>query len=288
MLDKMDLSLSLSDTAFKHIRRYLRQRLYQLEKLAFDTKIPTIIIFEGWETAGKGETIQEITRRFDPRGFKTYASTPPRTLETKMPWLWRFWLKIPRYGEMAIFDGSWYRRVLAGRIEEEKPLSFNGRSVYDDINDFERLLATDGTIFVKLWLHISPEEQLRRFIKLTKDPAHAWRVTAKEWGQHRRYDEYLAAAEEMIAQTNTPHAPWAAIPATDQNYRVYSVARAIISRLEQVLDVSPTPWLTLEDLEEAAAVSQRKKVKKKKKKREKKEKKRDKKAKKKDKQKAEA
>lgn len=266
MLDTLDLSLSLSDTAFKHVRRFLQQRLYQLEKLAFDTKVPTIIIFEGWETAGKGSTIQEMTSQLDPRGFKTYSITPPRTLETKMPWLWRFWLKIPRYGEMAVFDNSWYRRVLVERIKNEKPMSLNGRSVYDDINDFERLLADDGTIFIKLWLHISPEEQLRRFIRLTKDPAQAWQVTAEEWEQHRRYDDYLAAAEEMLAKTNTSHAPWSAIPATDQHYRFYAVYRAIINRLEAVLDVTPTPWLSLDDLEEAAAVSQKKKDKKKKKK----------------------
>ena len=264
MLDTVDLSLSLSDTAFKHIHRFLQQRLYQLEKLAFDTKVPTIIVFEGWEISGKGETIQEITGQLDPRGFKTYSTTPPRTLETKMPWLWRFWLKIPRYGEMAAFDRSWYRRVLAERIKNEKSIALNGRSVYDDINDFERLLADDGTIFIKLWLHISPEEQLRRFIKLTKDPTQAWRVTAEEWEQHRRYDDYLAAAEEMIANTNTPHAPWSAIPATDENYRFYAVAKAIINRLEAVLDVTPTPWLSREDLEEVAAISQKKKEKKKK------------------------
>lgn len=252
MLNDVDLSLSLSDKAFKHIRRFQRQRIYELEKIAFDSKSPTVILFEGWDSAGKGATIQELTQRLDPRGFKVYAITAPRTHETRLPWLWRFWLKTPRYGEMAIFDRSWYRRVTIGRVQE-LPANMEWQSVFKEINDFERLLADDGVTFIKLWLHISEAEQLRRFIKLRQDPEDFWQVTEAYWERHRRYDEYLSAAREMLTATHTPQAPWFVVPATDPNYRSYMVFRIIINTLEKSLGLTLTRWDSLEALEAAAA-----------------------------------
>jgi polyphosphate kinase 2 (PPK2 family) len=251
MLSDVDLSLSLSHKAFKSIRRFQRQRLYELEKIAFDNKSPTVILFEGWDAAGKGTTIQELTRRLDPRGFKVYAITAPRTHETRLPWLWRFWLKTPRYGEMAIFDRSWYRQVTIGRVQE-LPTKMDWSAVFKEINDFERLLAEDGVTFIKFWLHISKEEQLRRFIKLRQDPEDFWQVTEAYWERHRRYDDYLAAAQDMVTVTHTSHAPWFIVPATDVNYRNYMVSKTIINALEKSVGVSETKWADLAELEAAA------------------------------------
>lgn len=252
MLDEVDLSLSLSKRAFKHARRWQRQRLYDLEKMAFDAGLPTAIVFEGWDAAGKGTTIRQLTRRLDPRGFVVHSIQAPRTHETKMPWLWRFWMKIPSYGQMAIFDRSWYGRVTIERVEGLTPIPDWIRA-YEEINEFERTLADDGMIFVKFWLHIAKEEQLRRFIDITNDPDRAWQVTAEDWERHRKYDEYRAAVEDMLANTHTAHASWTVVPATDMYYRMYHVFKVIIDTLEKALDVEPTEWQSLEDLEAAAA-----------------------------------
>ena len=258
MLNDVDLSLSLSDTAYKYIRGYQQQRLYELEKAAFDKKVPTVIIFEGWDAAGKGSTIQEMTQQLDPRGFKVYNITAPRTHETKLPWLWRFWLKTPRYGEMAIFDRSWYRRVTIERIEGKLAVN-SWQDVYSEINDFEKLLADDGVVFIKLWLHISEEHQLRRYIQLRQDPEQFWQITEAYWQRHRQYKEYFKATEIMLEQTSTTYAPWSIIPANDDNYRIYTAFKVIINRLEQALDLSPTQWLDLADLEKVAAHTRKKK-----------------------------
>lgn len=251
MLDQVDLSRSLSKKAFAEGLRFERKRLYDLEKMAFDAGLPSIIVFEGWDASGKGTTITELTRRLDPRGFKTYAIQAPRTDEMKMPWLRRFWMKIPRYGQMVIFDRSWYGRVLVERVEDLTPIPDWIRA-YEEINEFEQTLADDGCIFIKFWLHISRKEQLRRFMLLSKDRAKAWQVSAEDWENHRKYDEYLAAVQDMLANTHTDHAPWAVVPATDKNYRQYAVLKVVIETLEHALDVESTDWPTVDELETGA------------------------------------
>ena len=165
MLEKIDLSRELAEAQYEQLIPQLQRRLYDLEKACWDAKIPTIIVFEGWDAAGKGTSINLLTSRLDPRGFKLYPIQAPRTYETHLPWLWRFWLKIPNYGEMAIFDRSWYGRVLVERVEGLTPMSEWSKG-YRDIVDFERTLADDGCLIVKFFLHISQEEQKRRFKKL--------------------------------------------------------------------------------------------------------------------------
>jgi AMP-polyphosphate phosphotransferase len=254
LLEQTDLSLSLSKAAYKQVERLQQQRLYDLEKAIFDRKLPVIILYEGWDAAGKGTTIRALTQRLDPRGFKTYAIQAPRTEERRMPWLWRFWMKIPRHGQMAIYDRSWYGRVLVERVENLTPIPDWIRA-YEEINEFERTLADDGTIFIKFWLHISREEQLRRFIQISQDKANAWQVTAEDWEHHRKYDEYLAAVDDMLDNTHTSYAPWTVVPATDRYYRLYFVFRVIITALEREIGLTPTVWQTLEELESQAAAA---------------------------------
>ncbi len=153
----------------------------------------------------------------DARGYKVLATQAPRTHEMQKPWLWRFWMNLPRYGQIAIFDRSWYGRVLVERVRGLTPMP-EWIAAYEEINQFERTLADDGTIFLKFWLHISRREQLRRFMLLTQEPATAWQVTAEDWENHRLYDEYVAAVRDMLASTNKPCAPWAVVDATDREY----------------------------------------------------------------------
>ena len=154
MLEKVDLAKKLSKKEYKARLPYLRRRLYDLQKTCWDELIPSVILFEGWDAAGKGTSINLLTQRLDPRGFKLCAIQAARTFETHMPWLWRFWLKLPNYGEMAIFDRSWYGRVLVERVEDfaEK---HEWQRAYNEINEFEHMLVDDGMKLVKIFLHIS-------------------------------------------------------------------------------------------------------------------------------------
>ena len=251
MLDQLDLTLTLSKKAYKPIHALQMARLLELERLIYERKRPVIIVFEGWDAAGKGTTIRALTERLDPRGFKVLPTNAPRTHERQKPWLWRFWMQLPRHGQIAIFDRSWYGRVLIERVEGLTPIPDWIRA-YEEINGFERTLADDQTIFVKYWLHISKAEQLRRFLYLSQQPELAWQVAAEDWEHHRKYDEYLAAVQDMLANTNTAVAPWAIIPATDAHYRTYEVFRTLIERLENALAVEPMTWPDLDKLEKQA------------------------------------
>ncbi len=251
LLKDVDLSPRLSKRAYKMMRRRLRQRLYEVEQAAFEARLPSIIIFEGWDAAGKGTSIRELTTRLDPRGFKVLSTQAPRTHETRMPWLWRFWMNIPRRGQMAIFDRSWYGRVLVERVERFTPIPEWIRA-YEEINNFERTLAADGVVFVKFWLHMTRQEQLRRFIVLHHNPHTAWQVAAEDWEHHRKYTEYEAAVNDMLASTHTPHAPWTVTPAHDACYRSYLVYQTVIMALEKALGRPPTAWPPLKELEKEA------------------------------------
>ena len=196
MLENINLKRKLSREDYKQALPVLQQRLYDLEKACWDHGVPTIIVFEGWDASGKGTAIAALTQRLDPRGFKLYPITAPRTYEQQRPWLWRFWLRVPNRGEMVIFDRSWYFSVLEQRVEQtisEKAW----RSAYRDIVDFERMLADDGAVILKFFLHISKKEQKARFRAIEADRLEAWRVTAADWGRHKKYDRYVAVAEEM-------------------------------------------------------------------------------------------
>jgi polyphosphate kinase 2 (PPK2 family) len=262
MLEKVDLTQKLSKEEYKRALPYLQRRLYDLQKACWDHNVPSILVFEGWDAAGKGSTISTLTSRLDPRGFKLYPIQAARTYELNHPWLWRFWLKIPARGEMAIFDRSWYGRVLVERVEELAPES-EWRKAYRDITEFERMLADDGTIILKFWLHISKEEQKRRFKMLEKDPLESWHVTPEDWEHHRKYDRYLVAVEEMLERTDTEWGPWIIVEATCRWFARKKVYDTIILTLERQLgkDAPPLPedsgWVSEEDEDNGEAVHPR-------------------------------
>jgi len=234
MLEKIDLDKKLSKKDYKTRMPHLRGRLYDLQKACWDAGVPSTILFEGWDAAGKGTAINALTQRLEPRGFKLYPIQAPRTYETHMPWLWRFWLKLPNYGQMAIFDRSWYGRVLVERVEGFTP-EVLWRRAYRDILDFERTIEDDGCVVIKFWLHISNQEQRRRFKQLEKDPLTAWHVQPEDWDHHRKYDEYLVAVEEMLERTETEWAPWTIIEATDRRWTHVKIFETIIFQLEDTL-----------------------------------------------------
>lgn len=241
MLEQADLDQALSKEEYQRRLPQLQQRLYDLEHALFTANIPTLLVFEGWAAAGKGGAINTLTERLDPRGFRVVPVTPPRTYETRYPWMWRFWQKIPAYGQIAIFDQSWYRRVLIERINKVIRKR-QWQEAFQDIAEFEEMLAADGAVIVKFWLHISKKEQARRFKKLLKDKLTAWQVTEEDAAQHANYARYVKAVEEMLVRTDAPHAPWVIVPATDRYFARLTLFETIIRTLENRLgDQAPPP-----------------------------------------------
>jgi len=234
MLDKLDLDQSINKKTFSRIAPVLTERLYSLQKASWDAHIPVIILFEGWDAAGKGTSIQRLTSPLDPRGYKLYPIRAARTYEKKHPWLWRFWLKIPASGEWAIFDRSWYGRVLVERVEKLVPEA-DWRRGYRDIIDFERTLADDNTLIIKFFLHISKQEQKRRFNKLAKDPLTAWHVTPEDWDHHEHYEDWYVAYEEAFERTESEWAPWTIVEATDRRFTWVKIYQTVIHALEEKL-----------------------------------------------------
>jgi polyphosphate kinase 2 (PPK2 family) len=240
MLEQIDLTKTLSKEEYKKRLPYLHNRLYDLQKACWDGGIPSVILFEGWDASGKGTSINLLTQRLDPRGFKLYPIQAPRTFEMHLPWLYRFWLKLPNYGQMAIFDRSWYGRVLVERVEELISKE-EWSEAYQDIVDFERAIADDRYIVIKFFLHISKKEQKRRFKKLEQDPLESWRVQSEDWEHHRKYDEYAETIEEMLAQTETEWAPWTIVEATDRHWTRVKIFETIMRRLEEALRARGKP-----------------------------------------------
>jgi polyphosphate kinase 2 (PPK2 family) len=234
MLEKIDLGKEMKRQDWKAEQPEFQRRLYDLQKAAFDNGMPVIILFEGWDASGKGTTINLLTQRLDPRGFQVWPIRAGRTYEKNRPWLWRFWLKLPERGQIAIFDRSWYGRVLVERVENLVPEE-EWQKAYRDITEFERMLADDGHTIIKFWFHISRKEQRRRFKMLEKDPLQSWHIQPEDWEHHRKYDGYLHAVEEMLERTEAEWAPWTIIEATDQYYTWHTAFSTIVNSLEAAL-----------------------------------------------------
>jgi polyphosphate kinase 2 (PPK2 family) len=240
VLENVNLDKKLAREEYKRFEPALQERLYHLEKACWDHGVPSVIVFEGWDASGKGTTIAALTQRLDPRGFKLYPIAAARTYEQQLPWLWRFWLKVPNRGEMVIFDHSWYRRVLHERVDNTVPEKL-WKDAYRDIVEFERMLADDGTVFVKFFLHISRKEQKRRFQAIEADPLEAWRVTDADWNRNKDYDHFLAATEEMLELTESEFAPWTVVEATSKWYARKKVFETVIGAIEARLGPNAPP-----------------------------------------------
>ncbi len=252
MLEKIDLNKKLSKKEYKAQLPKLQRSLYELQHAAWKSGVPSIILFEGWDAAGKGTTINTLTQRLDPRGFKLHPIRAARTFENMHPWLWRFWLKLPNYDEMAIFDRSWYGRVLVERVEGLTPKR-EWQKAYRDIVDFEQTIADDGYVIIKFWLHISKKEQKRRFKLLEKDSLKSFQVTEEDWDHHRNYEKYLLAVEKMLERTDTEWAPWTIVEATNRWWARTKVFRTIIDALsERLNEIGKLPTIFEDEDEEYA------------------------------------
>jgi polyphosphate kinase 2 (PPK2 family) len=246
MLENVNLKRKLSREDYNKALPALQRRLYDLEKACWDHKVPSMIAFEGWDASGKGGAISTLTQRLDPRGFKLHSIHLPRSFEQSRPWLWRYWLRVPNLGEMVIFDQSWYSRVLIERVEDLIPEQ-EWRNAYKDILDFERMLADDGTVILKFFLHISKKEQKKRFERMEADPLEAWRVTKEDWARHRKYTQYLEAAEEMLELTESEYGPWTIVEATSRRWARKKIMETVIAALEHRLGKLAPPYDEFEE-----------------------------------------
>ena len=234
MLEALDLTQSLSKAHYKKVMRRLQHRLHRLQRACWESKVATVVVVEGWDAAGKGTVISKLTQRLEPRGFSLYAIREPRTYELHLPWLRRFWVRLPNWGEMAIFDRSWCGRVLVERVEgliERR----EWQKAYGDILSFERGLADDRYLVVKFFLHITKEQQKERFEMLEADAATSWQVEAEDWEHHAKYDDYLVATEEMLERTESEWGPWILVEATDRRWVRVKVFETLIRRMEEGL-----------------------------------------------------
>jgi polyphosphate:AMP phosphotransferase len=235
MLETIDLGQSIEKAEYKSLMDDLKLKLGELQRNARTGMVPVMIVFEGWDAAGKGTMINRLILALDPRGFNVYPINKPNDEERHRPFLWRFWTRTPDKGRIAIFDRSWYGRVLVERVDTLIDKEEWTRA-YDEINQFERQLADDGTLIVKFFLHISKKEQSRRFDKLRSASATAWKVTREDLRHHRQYKKYLKATEEMLEKTSTSWAPWTVIPSHDRRFAAARVFSTIIEALEERLE----------------------------------------------------
>jgi len=231
MLENIDLSRKISKAEYKQSIDGLRRKLAALQRRVRELNIPMVVVFEGLNAAGKGTLINELILPMDPRGFQVVSSRAPNEEQRLRPFLWRFWIHTPVRGRQVIFDRSWYRRVLADRVNKDASAD-EVRQAFQDIRSFERNLADDGNVIVKLWLHISRKEQARRFDKLSSNPATAWRVTKDDLKAQKQYDKYIKAVEDMLAETDTDHAPWTVVESTDRRFAAMKIFTAVIAAME--------------------------------------------------------
>lgn len=232
MLEKIDLAKKIEKDKYKELISEMEIKIGELQRKARELKIPVIILFEGWDAAGKGTQINKLILPLDPRGFNVYPINPPNEEEKLRPFLWRFWVRTPQCGRIAIFDRSWYGRVLVERVDKivSKP---TWQRAYEEIKSFERQLADDGCVIIKLFLHIDKKEQKKRFDKIEENPATSWKVTKIDWKHHKEYEKYLNAYEDMFAKTDTDYAPWHIIESNDIRFAQVKIFKVVIESLEK-------------------------------------------------------
>lgn len=234
MLETVDLKKKLSKPAYAKAMHPLQEKLRGLQYAAKDAEVPVIICLEGWDTAGKGQVIKKLTEKLDPRLFRVHPGSPPSPLEARYHFLWRYQVALPNDGEMVVFDHSWYGRVLVERCDKIVKKK-EWREAYEQINQFERWLADDGQVLMKFWMHISKPEQKKRFRACLSDPALKWKITKEYRRHHRNYNEWTDAVEEMLAKTDSPHAPWTMVEANDLRWARAKVFQTIVGRVGEAL-----------------------------------------------------
>jgi polyphosphate kinase 2 (PPK2 family) len=237
VLSELDLSLNLPDREYKAELGRLQGRLSALSRDPRFKSRSLVIAFEGADAAGKGGAIRRITAAMDARQFQVIPVAAPTEEERAQPHLWRFWRHLPRLNRMAIFDRTWYGRVLVERVEGFcSPADW--QRAYSEINDFEHELVASGVIVLKFWLQISQEEQLKRFKEREQIAFKRFKITAEDWRNRDKWEAYQLAICDMVERTSTGEVPWTLVEANDKNYARVKILRTLCERMEKALDAS--------------------------------------------------
>ncbi|MFD4836017.1 polyphosphate:AMP phosphotransferase [Achromobacter sp. NPDC058515] len=233
-LGKLDYDARIDKDDYESELGLLQGRLARAARAMRAQERSLVLVFEGQDAAGKGGAIRRVTHALDARQFDITPVSAPNSEALARPYLWRFWRRIPRHGRIAIFDRSWYGRVLVERVEKlTAPAKW--RRAYAEINDFEQQLAASGALVLKFWLAITPGEQLERFREREKSPFKNFKITPEDWRNRDKWHEYAAAANEMLARTDVSHAPWHLVSANDKRYARLQVLRHIVEAMEDQL-----------------------------------------------------
>ncbi len=239
MLETVNLNAKLGKEEYRAAQDTLDVQLGEAQRRLRAAGIPVLVVFEGWDAAGKGSTISRLVQPLDPRGFKVHNATPSTALERMYPPMWRFWNLLPPRGTLAVFNHSWYREVWNDPIEDDGRANLT--VAYEQIRVFERQLADDGMVIVKFFMHISAETQSKRFKKLQEDPAFSWKVGSAEKKRNKQYNKYAGLAEDMLRETSTPYAPWTLVSGTDDRLRNLRVAETLAAAFEMALSRPALP-----------------------------------------------
>ncbi|MFV0337271.1 MAG: polyphosphate kinase 2 family protein [Chthoniobacterales bacterium] len=236
-LDALEQEISLTQETYKKRLKKYQLKLLEAQLILREKKSSCIIVMEGPDAAGKGGAIKRITERLDPRLVRVYSIVKPTPEEYQHHYLWRFWQKLPPYGSMAIFDRSWYGRLLVERVEKfatEK----EWKRAYDEINSFEKLLTDDGHVIVKLFIQVTKKEQLIRFQRRAGDPYKHWKINDEDWRNRDKWQEHNKAAEDMFARTSLPHSRWKIIAGNYKWHARVEAVKAVYKALAPVVGMS--------------------------------------------------
>lgn len=234
VLDKVDLSQEVRGKDYDESLAVYQGKLHRLAWAAHREKRSTIIVFEGWDAAGKGGAIRRLTQAMDARLYQVISTAAPTDEERARHYLWRFWRHIPRAGRVTIYDRSWYGRVLVERVEKFAKEA-EWKRAYLEINNFEEQLAAHGSFIIKFWLHIDKDEQLRRFQEREHIPYKQHKITQEDWRNREKWDDYAVAVNEMVARTSTEFAPWTLVAGNDKRFARLQVLKTLCERLESIL-----------------------------------------------------
>lgn len=235
LLSEIPLDKSIDDDEYRKELKRLQQRLGELHNRLYRKKVPVIIAYEGWDAAGKGGNIKRITGALDPRGYEVHPIASPEPHEKARHYLWRFWTRLPKTGHIAIFDRTWYGRVMVERLEGFCSEN-DWMRAYNEINEFEKELHDWGAVIIKFWVQIDKDTQLERFNDRQNTPEKQWKITDEDWRNREKWDLYEGAVNEMIQKTSTTYAPWHVLESVDKKYARIKALKIVIKELEKALE----------------------------------------------------
>lgn len=238
-VDFSNAILTDKDEYLKKLKKW-QKKMLQVQQAYFHQNRRAIIVFEGWDASGKGGAIRRMTEKLDPRGFNVHPISAPSATEQSKHYLQRFQARLPEAGSIAIFDRSWYGRVLVERVESFAA-NHEWQRAYQEINEFERSLTDDGAKIIKIFIHISPDEQLKRFEERLNNPVKRWKLTTEDIRNRSRWSEYEHAIDDMFKYTSSQSVPWHIVQGNHKWFSRIDVLKTVVNKLSEGIDISPPP-----------------------------------------------